>query len=142
MRLLLFASAVVASTACSGTKNVQSSAKPAEAAMATVTGTVFYLERVALPGQGAVVKVQLIDGSRADAPADVIAQEAIPATTQVPIPFSLSYDPKRIIPSHTYTVQARIEVDGKLRFISTTSNPVITMGKPTSVDVRVSSVSQ
>ena len=36
-----------------------------------------------------------------------------------------------------YVVQARIEVEGKLRFISTTSNPVITNGKPTTVDIRV-----
>ena len=109
--------------------------------MARVTGTVFYLERIALP-PGAVLKVQLIDGSIADAPADVIAQETIQVTTQVPIPFSLSYDPHRIIPSHTYAVQARIEVDGKLRFINTSSNPVVTNGKPASVDVRVSPVPQ
>ena len=107
--------------------------------MAAVNGTVFYLERMALP-PGAVLTVQLADVSKADAPADVIATETKPLTTQVPIPFSLSYDPNKIIKSHSYAVQARIEVDGKLRFISTTSNPVITNGKPTTVDVRVSPV--
>jgi uncharacterized lipoprotein YbaY len=35
-------------------------------------------------------------------------------------------------------VQARIEVDGQLRWISTTGYPVITMGKPNHVDVQVS----
>lgn len=109
--------------------------------MATVTGTVFYLERIALP-PGAVVTVQLADVSRADAPADIIAKEVITPTTQVPIPFSLSYDPARIVATHTYVVQARMEVEGKLRFISTTSNPVITNGKPSHADIRVSSTPQ
>jgi len=107
--------------------------------MAAVTGTVFYLERMALPS-GAVLTVQLVDVSIADAPAVVIARETKTLTTQVPIPFSLSYDPKKIIQLHSYAVQARIEVDGKLRFINTTSNPVITNGKPTTVDIRVSPV--
>ena len=139
--LMTLASTVITLAACGGNKRVQAVEKPAGAMMANVTGTVFYLERVALP-PGAVLKVQLIDGSIADAPADVISQETIPITTQVPIPFSLSYDPKRIVPLHSYAVQARIEVDGKLKFINTTSNPVITNGRPTTVDVRVSPVPQ
>jgi len=116
--LLTLASTLVAFAACNGNKHVQTAEKPAGRTMAVVTGTVFHLERMALP-PGAVLKVQLIDGSIADAPADGIAQETVPITTQVPIPFSLSYDPKRIISIHTYAVQARIEVDGKVRFINT-----------------------
>jgi len=107
--------------------------------MAAVSGTVFYRERMALP-PGAALTVQLADVSKADAPADVIATETKILTTQVPVPFSLSYDPQAILQQHTYVVQARIEVEGKLRFISTTSNPVITNGKPTTVDIRVSPV--
>lgn len=94
---------------------------------------------MALP-PGALLTVQLADVSKADAAADVIAKETKLLTTQVRIPFSLSYDRKAIIESHTYVVQARIEVDGKLRFISTTSNLVITNGRPTTLDVRVSPV--
>lgn len=118
---------------------METAPKPAEAGMASVTGTVFYLERMALP-PGAVLTVQLADVSVADAPADVIAKETRTLTTQVPVPFALSYDPERIVPSHSYAVQARIEVDGKLRFISTTAYLVITNGKPVVVDVRVSPV--
>ena len=109
--------------------------------MARLTGTVYYLERIALP-PGAVLKVQLSDVSRADAPAEVIAGDSMTVTTQVPIKFSLSYDPHLIVPSHTYVVQARIEVDGKLRFINTSSNPVVLNGQPAFVDVRVSAVPQ
>jgi putative lipoprotein len=142
MRILTtLASIVVAFAACGGNKNVQTADQPAGATMAQVTGTVFYLERIALP-PGATLTVQLADVSIADLPADVIATETKPITTQVPIPFSLSYDPRRIIPMHGYVVQARIEVAGRLRFISTTSNPVITNGRPTTADIRVSPVSQ
>lgn len=138
---MVLTSTLVALAGCGGNKQVQTGEHPSGAKMAKVTGTVFYLERVALP-PGAVLKVQLSDVSRADAPAEVIASDSITVTHQVPIPFSLSYDPQRIVPSHTYAVQARIEVDGKLRFINTSSNPVVTNGKPASVDVRVSPVPQ
>jgi putative lipoprotein len=138
MRTLVTLAATVA-IACGGNKKAETAGPPAGTDMAAVTGTVFYLERMALPS-GAVLTVQLVDVSIADAPAVVIARETKTLTTQVPIPFSLSYDPKKIIQLHSYAVQARIEVDGKLRFINTTSNPVITNGKPTTVDIRVSPV--
>lgn len=139
MRTLVTLASTVVALACSGNKKAETAGPPAGTSMAAVTGTVFYLERMALP-PGAVLTVQLVDASIADAPADVIAKETQTLTTQVPIPFSLSYDPKKIIKLHSYAVQARIEVDGKLRFINTTSNPVITNGKPTTVDIRVSPV--
>jgi putative lipoprotein len=90
-----------------------------------VTGTVTYRERIALPPT-AVIKVQLADVSRADAPAIVLGEQVILAAgNQVPFKFEITFDPARIEASHTYAVQARIEDDGKLRFISTTqSSPV------------------
>jgi putative lipoprotein len=139
MRSLMTLASTLVAVACGGNKKAETAGQPAGTDMAAVTGTVFYLERMALP-PGAVLTVQLVDASIADAPADVIAKETKTLTTQVPIPFSLSYDPKKIILLHTYAVQARIEVDGKLRFINTTANPVITNGKPTTVDIRVSPV--
>lgn len=51
-----------------------------------------------------------------------------------------SYDREKIIESHTCVVQARIEVDGKLRFINIASNSLITNSKPTTVAIRVSPV--
>ena len=139
MRTLVTLVTTVAAIACGGNKKADTAGLPAGTDMAAVTGTVFYLERMALP-PGAVLTVQLVDASIADAPADVIAKETKTLTTQVPVPFSLSYDPKKIIKLHSYAVQARIEVDGQLRFTNTTSNPVITNGKPTTVDIRVSPV--
>lgn len=99
---------------------------------ATVTGNVTYRPRIALP-PNAVVKVSLHDVSRADAPAIVLDEQIISTNgKQVPIPFTLQYNPSQIKPSHSYAVSARILVDGKLQWISTTRNSVITRGNPTS----------
>jgi uncharacterized lipoprotein YbaY/heat shock protein HslJ len=107
---------------------------------AAVRGTVTYRERIALPPQ-AVIEVQLVDVSLADAPATVISSVSINAEgRQVPFAFELPYDPAQIDPRFPYAVQARITVDGQLRFISTTRNAVITQGNPTELDVVVSPV--
>jgi uncharacterized lipoprotein YbaY len=108
--------------------------------LAIVTGTVAYLPRIALPPQ-AVVEVKLLDVSRADAPAITIAEQIIPTNgRQVPIPFSLSYDPETIEQRYRYAVQARILVNDRLLWISTTQYPVITQGNPTSIDILVEPV--
>jgi len=100
---------------------------------ATVTGTVTYRERIALPPQGVVVTVKVEDISRADAPAVTIGEQIIenPAH-QVPIPFEIEYNPDDIDERYTYSMRVRIEVDGKLWFTNTTSYRVITGGYPTS----------
>ncbi|PSR19409.1 hypothetical protein C8255_02595 [filamentous cyanobacterium CCP3] len=117
---------------------------------ASVTGTVTYLPRIAMP-PNAVLDVSLIDVSRADAPAITLAsqatvfgdaQGAATGQRQVPIPFELVYDPNQIDPRFSYAVQARISVDGELRFINTSQFAVITQGRPTSVEVRVDPVSR
>jgi putative lipoprotein len=109
---------------------------PNPTGVAMVTGNVTYRERIALP-PGARVTVRLLDVSRADAPAEVLAEQVIVPTTQVPVPFSLQYDPARIDARHRYSVGARIEVEGKLWFVSDTHNGVITEGGPSEVDVVV-----
>ena len=101
-----------------------------------VTGSVTYRERIALP-PSAVVKVRLVDVSRADAPATVIGEQVIKAAgRQVPFAFEIAYDPKRIEERFTYAVQARIEdEDGRLRFISDRHYPVLTRGAGQHVDL-------
>ena len=100
---------------------------------ATVTGTVTYRERIALPPQGVVVTVKVEDISRADAPAVTIGEQIIENPShQVPIPFEIQYNPDDIDERYTYAMRVRIEVDGKLWFINTTRYGVITRGNPTS----------
>jgi putative lipoprotein len=100
----------------------------------TVTGTAAYRERIALPAD-AVLEVSLEDVSRADAPAELIGRATVDPAGQVPIPFSISYDPARIAPSHRYAVRARITRQGELLFTSTSSYPVLTNGAPSEVAV-------
>jgi len=104
----------------------QSSEKQEQPKVDSVTGTVTYRERIALP-DNAVVTVTLQDVSLADAPAKVIAKHRFETNgAQVPFEFDLAYDTKKIESRHRYSVSARIEVDGQLRFITDTSYPVIT----------------
>ncbi|WP_114765361.1 YbaY family lipoprotein [Vibrio rhodolitus] len=92
----------------------------------SVTGSVAYRERIMLP-ENAVVTVRLQDISLADAPAKLVAEQVMETQgKQVPFAFTLDYDANTIQPGHTYAVSARIEVNGKLRFITDTVYPVIT----------------
>jgi putative lipoprotein len=118
--------------ACSSTNAVPAGGGTS---VARVTGTVAYRERVALPPT-AVIKVQLVDVSRADAPAIVLGEQITQAAgKQVPFAFEIQFDPARIEANYSYAVQARIEQDGKLRFISDRHYAVITRGAPTHVDM-------
>jgi putative lipoprotein len=106
---------------------------------ATVKGTVNTQEQVELPS-GAVVNVQLQDTSRADAPAVVLGEQVIQNTVQFPVPFEIAYDPTQIDEQHVYSMRVRIEVEGKLIFINTTSHHVSTRGFPTELEVIVEKV--
>jgi uncharacterized lipoprotein YbaY len=98
---------------------------------AVITGTVTYLQRIALPPDATVV-VTLEDVSLADAPSIVMGGDMIrTAGLQVPIPFSIAYDPAEIIPQHRYVVRAKIFYGEDLSWTSTTAYPVITQDSPT-----------
>jgi putative lipoprotein len=103
--------------------------------MSAVTGTVSYLHRIALPSTARII-VQLQDTSLADAAAKVLAEDKITlGNRQVPVNYSLKYDPAKIDEKHTYSVSARILVDGKLRFVNDQAYPVITHGNGNKVDL-------
>ncbi len=105
-----------------------------------LSGTINYRARIALP-PGAVIDVKLQDVSRADAPATVLAeQQIVTQGEQVPIPFRLEYNPADIQPGHRYSVGVRIEIDGKLRWITQTMHPVINDGPAEAVEVWVEQV--
>jgi putative lipoprotein len=100
-----------------------------------VAGSVTYQEQIALPPQ-AVITVQLVDVSVANAPAQVLAEQVIPVNgQQVPFAFALFYDPAQIQPGHTYAAQARIEVAGQAQFTNTTPYPVLTQDAPSAVEL-------
>jgi putative lipoprotein len=77
----------------------------------------------------------LQDVSLADAPATVLATQRITTPGQVPIAFSLAYDPAAINEVNRYALQARIEQGNRLLFINDTYTPVLTDGAGTRADL-------
>jgi putative lipoprotein len=98
----------------------------------TVTGTVTYRERIALPDD-TIVTVQIRDTSLADSIDVTIGEQVIETGgQQVPIPYEVPYDADEIVENHTYTMRARItDADGNLLFTNDTAIPVITRDSPT-----------
>lgn len=115
-----------AALALGGCASKQSSAPTPESpicAKSAVSGSVTYRERIALD-PAAVIDVRLVDAAKADAPAITIAETSIIAEgKQVPIQFTLVYDGAAIKPHARLLLQARISVEGKPRWITTTSVP-------------------
>jgi putative lipoprotein len=114
--------------------------EPPVPATATLSGTVTYRQRIALPSE-AIVTVRLEDTSFADAPAVPVALHSFGAEgRQVPLPFEFTFHPASINADHTYTVRASIEIGGELRWTSTTAYQVLTRGNPSQVDIVVDQV--
>jgi putative lipoprotein len=100
-------------------------ASSAMAELAIIHGTATYRERMTLP-EGAVLEVELLDISRADASAERLAAIRIAPRGQVPIPFTLTYDPALIDERFTYAVTAKLLHEGRMLFRSDTVHPVLT----------------
>jgi putative lipoprotein len=108
---------------------------------ATLAGTATYRERIALPAT-ARLEVQLVDATNPDAPAPVVAEQIVPAPGQVPIAFSLEYDPKQIEATHVYALRVRVRVGEDIWFASPFDLRVLTGGAPAQqVDVLLDRVS-
>lgn len=108
-----------------------SGARPTAAA--SVTGTATYRERMALP-PGAVFEAVIEDISKADAPSVVLGRTEV-TSIQVPVPFTIVYDPAKLDPRARYSVRARILVEGRLWFTSDTVHPVLRDAGDTRVEI-------
>ncbi len=97
------------------------------AATRVLRGTVAYRERIALPPK-AIVEVKLLDVSRADAPAHVIAETRV-SGRRIPAHWTLRFDSREIQPRHSYALQARILLGEQLLFINTQRHAVFTGGR-------------
>ncbi len=121
---------LLAEPAATGAPDTMTSAEGAPA----VTGAVTYLVRSALPPD-AVITISIHNKSLADAPPEMtlLAHQVMVADgQQVPIPYTVWYDPAEVKEGQMYGIGARIEDGaGKLLFVSTTVIPVITNGAPT-----------
>lgn len=115
LRLMLLLGMALVLAACSAPKG-----KLPE--QASLSGTVTYRERIALP-PGAQVTVQLQDQSLQDVKATVVAETTFEVNTGPPYPFTLDYYPPQIVPGRTYGLSVRITVADQLWFINDTHIP-------------------
>ena len=96
-----------------------------------VTGTISYRARIGLQ-PGAIVTSQLINLTTGQS----LAEQTITTTgEQVPIPFTLAFNPSDIVPGHRYVIKANIFVDDELRWTTDTDYPVITQRSPLTADL-------
>lgn len=103
--------------------------------MTTVEVTTLYRERIMLP-PGHTLTVRVEDVSRADAPAEVLAERRMPLDGGPPYTVSLSVPNARIDPRHTYAARAEIrDPAGALRFTTDTRHAVLTQGAPNRADI-------
>lgn len=107
---------------------------------ASLTGTITYRERIALP-DAARVELQLVDATDENAPSPLVAERLIDQPGQIPIAFSLAYDPASIRANHTYALRVRIRVDPDIWFASPFDVRVLTAGNPTQVELQLERVS-
>jgi putative lipoprotein len=107
---------------------------------ATLTGTVAYRERVALPPDAAA-EISLIDATIQDKAATVVAKTTVKSEgKQVPLAFTLRYDAGRIDKKHLYTVRAVIRSGDELLWTTDIVRAVITQGNPTDVALMLTRV--
>jgi putative lipoprotein len=101
----------------------------------TITGTVSYMLRIALPPT-ATIQVQMQELALSGAPPKLVAEDNfILGNRQVPVAFTLKFDPAEIDPKRAYGVSARILVDGEVRFLSEQAYPVLTQGNPFRIEL-------
>lgn len=133
--LISLALAIGLMTGCGGVRPPREAAgTPSADEGDVIEGAATYRERIALPPD-AVFEALLQDVTIADASATEIARATIPRPPAPPIRFSIAFDAEKIDPRRTYSVAARILVDGRPWFASDTAYPVLTRGAGRRVDI-------
>lgn len=105
---------------CLGVDFVMAQAGAAE----TIKGTVWYRERILVPAN-AIVTVSLVNLEEMDVAASVIASNQFVVENEPPWDFSVRYTPDKLTDKGQYGVQAKLENDGRLRFVSKEPVPVL-----------------
>lgn len=103
----------------------------------TVSGTLTYRQRIALPSDS-IIHVALVEIRGKAAESVVLSEQSFPASGQVPIPFAITFDPKVIDPARHYAVRARItDAGGRVFWATPRPAPVLTQGHPNQAEVMV-----
>jgi putative lipoprotein len=130
--LLLLAALLAAPLASLWSLEGQAQTQAGEAS-GLLTVTVSYRERIA-PPPDAVLRLELLDVSRADAPSIQLAAQRY-RLEGVPQTQTLHFDSRLIDERLSYSVSARLLSAGETLFRTTQAYPVITRGAPTSLEV-------
>ena len=110
-------------------------AAPARPSGPEVTGTVIFSQPVQLSA-GSTLNVRLLDVTRVESQPQLITEATLPIR-QVPAEFALPYNTAEINPIRTFAVEATVMEGGQVRFLSEGRVGVITQGKPTRVNVKL-----
>ncbi|WP_375691825.1 META domain-containing protein [Pseudooceanicola sp. LIPI14-2-Ac024] len=108
-------------------------ATPALAEVRTVTVTAEQQDAVEIP-DGAMLRIDLLDVSKADAPSETITTQAMRITT-LPLTVPLPYESELIVDNMTYAVSARVMSGESVLARTTTSHTVLTRGAGEAVTV-------
>jgi putative lipoprotein len=136
--LTLAVSVAFAAAGCSNSNAPQDQQaeqdQPATASTATsVSGTVSLREARQLSPQ-ATLEIKLLDvSSQSTTP---LATKMVAPVTQMPVQFTLDFNPTDINPNDLYVVQANL-VDGERHFAMPLQAPVLTKGAPARVDIKL-----
>ncbi len=107
----------------------------------TLNGTVNFRSTGVLAA-GAVATVRLLDISPGAAPGLVLDEQTIAITGNPPVPFQLTYKAEDIQPPKRARVEARLAIDGKLRFYTIAAYPVTPGNADTQIDLWLDSATR
>lgn len=102
--------------------------------MESIRGTLTYEETIPLAPES-MIKVELLDVSKADAPAEVVAEKVFLMPGKPPLPFILEYDASKIESGHRYSLRANVMEQTRLMFVSDRTYPVLEGGDQPPVDI-------
>jgi uncharacterized lipoprotein YbaY/heat shock protein HslJ len=122
-------------TACDSGKESDVTVKE-DAPATSITGSISLGGSKTLPSS-ALVEISLVDVSRQDARAKLIARQRITRPGPVPVEFELAFNPRQINERNSYAVQVRVTDGGRLLYVSDTNIPVLTRGAGNHADIRL-----
>ena len=107
---------------------------------AVILGTILQTNEDQLPDDTVVI-VQLKELISGKSDGQLIAEKYYEGITQLPIAFSLAYNPKQITENHVYLID--VQIDNKMGspiFFTPSPPHVITFGNPSDVIIRIEQV--
>lgn len=101
-----------------------------------IDGTITYRENYSLP-HGSVATVELREVLRPGAPPVTLARQTVSPIRQIPIPYTIDYDPSQIDPRRSYVLHATITAGNQTLFTTRQAVPVLTSGSSKNIPLIV-----